>query len=104
MSKHTPGPWTYKNREIHAGVLVAEVYEQSAGKPPCPAVPLDVEESKANGRLIATAPKLAEALRGLVERSAAFYSRACLTFGRDPLLEAELTDARAALKLAGIKE
>jgi hypothetical protein len=60
MSKHTPGPWRTAYGpvcQVMAGnALVADCYTEDVAK----------RTAKANARLIASAPELLEALRGLL--------------------------------------
>lgn len=68
MGKHTPGPWQLKPEESDVGYVrirgtrlgerykIANVLHSSAEY-------LDIQETKANARLIAAAPDLLEALQ-----------------------------------------
>ncbi len=67
-TKHTPGPWTYEGCEIVTKIgawPVAATNEAGIKQP----------ERLANARLIAAAPELAEALRGLFENCAIVHNR-----------------------------
>lgn len=67
MDKHTPGPWRLHGRYdnfgptyslVAANTLIAKVYSEAFG---------DIEQETANARLIAAAPELLDALRGLLQ-------------------------------------
>lgn len=77
-TKHTPGPWTLGNGEVRIrtekneqgrSILVAECYTTgNAGRYP------KYEERKANARLIAAAPELLEALKGVMNSIDAYVA------------------------------
>jgi hypothetical protein len=93
-SAHTPGPWEVNGTTIETiaspSVVIGRAYdaEDSGG---------GVEsnsEAEANARLIAAAPELLAALRGLVEDYEGAYG------GNDEDAPKALTDARAAIAKA----
>ena len=97
-TKHTPGPWTAHPIELNHGLpytpvaastLIAKAYSTAFG---------DHEQSDANARLIAAAPELLEALKGLDEA----YCRAGADLTRDERHEdrLRLIAARAAIAKA----
>lgn len=70
MSKHTPGPWTFREHGYPTLYRVHAFVEGSDSAPVCglwmPAEQLTiVEEGRANARLIAAAPELLEALKAV---------------------------------------
>lgn len=76
MSKHTPGPWHYDAR--HALIMsnrapIAKVF----------GTPTDTDEEVSNGRLLAAAPDLLEALEARAEWERHFYiCQECSKFHR----------------------
>jgi len=86
--KHTPGPWKYSHRGVYFysnvhkyGETIAKCYGNNY---------------QANARLIAAAPALLEACRGLLMRIA------IAAIDNDPIMpqEPEIIAAQAAIKLA----
>jgi hypothetical protein len=86
-ARHTPGPWKVNGKAdaVFAGkVMIADVYSASQ------------EAAKHDARLIAAAPQLVEALRGLL---------ACPSMNEDELSEEDYearSDAMRALRAAGV--
>lgn len=105
-SNHTPGPWISSltgttvtatvTREINGKI---RTFEQKIATTP---VGLDAFERVANAQLIAAAPDLLEALRGMLE---VYGVRECSPFNNATLTEVELCDmARTAIdKATGTK-
>jgi len=86
MSKHTPGPWAWDvDYDVVLGSNKSTVCKIATGE--------DREEEDANARLIAAAPDLLVACRGLVEA-------ADLRLGAGAIKSA-LDLARAAISKAG---
>jgi hypothetical protein len=67
---HTPGPWTY--REGYRGT--EEYVVQRGHEGGFVVEGLSKERAEADARLIAAAPEMLEALKGLLDR---FYAPAC---------------------------
>lgn len=91
--KWTPGPWRIEERLlVYAGtkwVASAKMYDSET----------TMEEAQANAHLIAAAPDLYRELENLVELAEAAM-RAANRDGGEYDIEAELADARAALRKA----
>jgi hypothetical protein len=68
MTKHTPGPWSLKDDLIYGpdGITIvsADGLMENYGPPD-----RSMEENYANARLIAAAPELLEALKGLFKNN-----------------------------------
>lgn len=69
-AKHTPGPWICDNREAPDPIKITTPWRLQNRKIPIALVDADWsyplgEEQEANARLIAAAPDLLEALKGL---------------------------------------
>lgn len=94
MSKHTEGTWNDEGFtvQLEDRTIIADccVTNPISGSPPA-------KEYRANARLIAAAPELAEALKDCIERLEAYKSKG-LAF---PLT---VEKARAALQKAGMVE
>ena len=74
MSTHTPGPWTYDEQLADSGNKETEMVGESEHlyEPVCVIPHDDITEEgereiQANARLIAAAPDLLEALRGVLD-------------------------------------
>lgn len=90
MSKHTPGPWTIGGSRDWSGWVVGP-----ESTPPVATIGQGVEEWRANGKLIAAAPELLEA----VQRALAV--EASVTQGQERELRAGYLDLlRAAIAKA----
>lgn len=73
MSKHTPGPWEYRVTADFLGIfpIASKTEICSLGLAPARDWPNgEAEETLANGRLIAAAPDLLEALEALLNADA----------------------------------
>ncbi|WP_341649971.1 hypothetical protein [Thauera humireducens] len=107
MSKHTPGPWSMGTVKTSCGVChkvgpFPGRTEQSAARYAClysdyndQHNPADIE-LLANARLIAAAPDLLEALRGMF----AMWRSVCRAQGWEPEHLAEAVRAQAAIAKA----
>jgi hypothetical protein len=95
-AKHTPGPWELKS-EGWKGQFIYGTDEHAKGVRFIAKVSLDFDGAEANARLIAAAPELLEALKGLDEA----YCRAG-TLSKSERLEdrKRLMAARAAIAKA----
>jgi len=101
MSAHTPGPWAVRLREGRVGerlqlAIVAPRHGELYQLAVLSCVSLD--EGDANARLIAAAPELLAALRGIVDAEDA-YMRETGIKPDDPITDA-LGPARAAIAKA----
>jgi hypothetical protein len=96
MSKHahTPGPWDYYDMAAY-GIAICKggIGGQNVGHAHM-YVGLTAEETTANARLIAAAPELLEALKGVIVNFPAFNR------DRHPCLGDALDAARAAIAKA----
>ena len=88
MNKHTQGPWTYEQISNNAYVIDENGSAVMLYRNPD-------DEMKANARLIAAAPELLEALRGMVA-----LEEENLRSGDDIDVCFELESARAAIAKA----
>ena len=94
---HTPGPWTVA--PTNSGLMIRS--EAQPGYLAEIRYAKDERQHKANARLIAAAPALAEALRAIIEQH---DSGASYIAGYDAShFIAALESARAALKQAGVE-
>lgn len=103
MSRHTPGPWLV-NRDRPTDVITAPYAKFAPSVATVDIGPSDKEEIDANGRLIAAAPDLLEALEQCEEY---FDNRAdadCDQDGYIPNKEMQLLQVvRDALRKAGAR-
>jgi len=89
-TKHTPGPWKLIGCAVAVpGTDVARVYMPRG---------MSEEECRANGRLIAAAPTLLEALQGLMEYAGIIEERC------DAVATQAARDAIALATSANLKE
>ena len=65
MSKHTPGPWSAKDRDNQIAIPLKSIDCERIGFSVCFVNGHRENEAKANARLIAAAPELLEALQRL---------------------------------------
>lgn len=100
MSAHTPGPWQYKpnSGQIIAPMVVYLADDGACGDNDCCGPPTYwVEIRPEDGRLIAAAPELLEALQDLVDVAQVLRAE---TVGDELDQEARVSRARAAIAKA----
>ena len=69
MSKHTPGPWTYKlDKDSFVNFEITTAHDSTSIVGGCGCCDSPWVSSEADARLIAAAPELLEALESLVQR------------------------------------
>ena len=98
MSKHTPGPWVVvgsRTKYVEAR-LVGSLMQEVAACGPTLADEGYGQQQEANARLIAAAPDLLEALRGMF----AMWRSVCRAQGWEPEHLAEAVRAQAAIAKA----
>ena len=98
MSKHTPGPWVVvgsRTKYVEAR-LVGSLMQEVAACGPTLADEGYGQQQEANARLIAAAPDLLEALRGMF----AMWRSVCGAQGWEPEHLAEAVRAQAAIAKA----
>lgn len=96
MSAHTPGPWRANSSWIEAPQMALRV--AAVDWPKRGTAPKSKEEAEANARLIAAAPEMLEALKGIEHFADA------VAYRTDPLsvaLRGWIEAGRAAIAKAG---
>ena len=98
MSKHTPGPWVVVGNltKYVEARLVGSLMQEVAACGPTLADEGYGQQQEANARLIAAAPDLLEALRGMF----AMWRSVCRAQGWEPEHLAEAVRAQAAIAKA----
>ena len=97
MSEHTPGPWRYAEGRPFRGFVVADVAPDERGRTvqiiaTVPNVDGAVNsENQANARLIAAAPRMVQALRGVIaaQRAGELSYRSSDGSGYEAMLDVE---------------
>ena len=107
--KHTPGPWGL-NRLVASGQLIVVARHNHAVAFVAKHAHISPDEHFANGTLLASAPRLAEALKRLLTLAEAYHEHKVLSAAAPrendlvAIIEARIIEARAALREAGVEQ
>lgn len=88
-AKHTPGPWFFEVDAVEEGIVIRDAHRNKLA--------YLLNNGNANAKLIAAAPDMAEALKGMLS---AFAWEA---EGSGSIRDAVINKARASLAKAGVE-